>query len=127
MHESEPECHREETLMYDNRREKEKSCFRPDFLIRKKGWRTDTYAMLEIKQAPSPTTCMNNLLSDIKKISKIKPSALFVRTLLGLAIFKADKETFDLNDYFESVEAIFTAHEYMPIGNTGFMYLLFSS
>lgn len=79
-HASQPEWWREHSLPYDRRMQKEKWSLRPDFLIRKKGWKTETYMVLEIKQHPNPATCMRNMLSDYEKISKMKKSAMQMRS-----------------------------------------------
>ncbi|MDL0433993.1 hypothetical protein QPM17_22895 [Marinobacter sp. TBZ242] len=46
QHLTEPEWWREWSLDYDRRMEKGRTFCRPDFIIRKKGWRQESYAAL---------------------------------------------------------------------------------
>ncbi len=124
-HPSEPECYREMPLKFDRRREFEKIHFRPDFLIRKKGWRIENYAAVEIKQHPNPVSCIKNMLKDVEKVGKMKTSELNMRSLWVLGIFKADSEL-DLDELFdEHVDSDTNISTYDFIGNTGFAYMLF--
>lgn len=129
-HYSEPEWWREVALEYDQRREKERSFLRPDFLIRKKGWRTESYAVLEIKQHPDAGSCMNNMMRDMVKVSKMRQSALDMRTYWALGIFEtkeseAIKEMlFNKSDEY-NVQVNNTYHLIRPIPQTPYTYLLF--
>ena len=125
-HLSQPEWHRELPIEYDKRKEKYKTFFKPDFIIRKKGWRIDTYSAIEIKQHPNAASCIKNMIKDIDKVSKMRTSQLDMRTLWVLGIFKADKE--------EDLEEMVTEHiddDYLGylttdfIGDTGFAYVMF--
>lgn len=116
-HNSEPEWYRESPLKFDRRKEKEKSYFCPDFLIRKKGWTRESYVALEIKQHPIPASCIRNMRSDIDKVSKMRISELNIRTMWVLGIFKAEPS---LDKYTQPAPSICTF-----IGPTGFAYLLF--
>ncbi|MEI7868943.1 MAG: hypothetical protein WCI11_13720 [Candidatus Methylumidiphilus sp.] len=86
QHPSEPEWWREWPVEFDGRIEKEHLFCRPDFIIRKKGWRKYSYAALEVKQHPEAGICFSNLMKDIKKVAKVKASALDIRTFWVLAI-----------------------------------------
>lgn len=88
QHESFPEWWREWPVEFDRRREKEKIFCRPDFIIRKKGWRQDAYAALEVKQHPEAAVCFSNMMKDIEKIAKIKSSSLDVRSFWVLGIHR---------------------------------------
>jgi hypothetical protein len=92
-HESEVEWWRETILAYDGRKEAGKIFLKPDFLLRKKGWRKDSYAALEMKQHPDASSCINNMLKDIVKISKIRKSELDLRTYWALGVFLRDSKS----------------------------------
>lgn len=125
-HLSRPEWYREFPIEYDKRKEKNKSFFKPDFIIRKKGWKIDTYTAIEIKQHPSVASCIKNMIKDIEKVSKMKSSQLDMRTLWVLGIFKANKED-DLdelvNEYVDDDYATYLTTDF--IGDTGFAYVMF--
>lgn len=88
QHETEPEWWREWSIDYDRRIEKERTRCRPDFIIRKKGWRQESYAALEIKQHPDAGICFSNMMKDIQKISKVRTSSLDIRSFWVLGIHK---------------------------------------
>lgn len=88
QHESQPEWWREWSVDYDHRMEKEGNFCRPDFIIRKKGWRKESYAALELKQHPDAGTCFSNMMKDVQKISKVKASSLDIRSFWVLGIHK---------------------------------------
>ena len=90
LHKSEPEWGREIKLEFDRRSEKIRSYFRPDFIIRKKGWKIDTYAVLEVKQDKSIVSCIKKMQVDIEKVSKMRSSEIAMRSFWSLGIFKAD-------------------------------------
>lgn len=93
MHESSPEWWREETLDYDRRMEKEKSFLRPDFLIRKKGWKRESYFALELKQHPVATTCISNMVKDMRRIEKLRRSSIDLRAYWLLGIYFRESKT----------------------------------
>lgn len=97
-HDSEPEWWREWPAEFDGRREKAKKSCRPDFVIRKKGWRRDSYAVLEVKQHPQPGQCVNNMVVDLKKMEKIRRSSLDSRGfwVLGIHRWNSEKEMREL-------------------------------
>jgi hypothetical protein len=88
QHDSQPEWWREWPVDLDRRKEKERTFCRPDFIIRKKGWRRETYAAVEVKQHPDAEICFSNMMKDIEKISKVKVSALDIRSFWVLGIHK---------------------------------------
>lgn len=92
QHEEQPEWWRECTLDYDRRSEKEKFQCRPDFIIRKKGWRLESYVALEVKQHPSPAMCYTNMMKDLEKISKVRVSSLDIRDYFVLGIHEKYKK-----------------------------------
>ncbi|MFA7832763.1 hypothetical protein HQK30_12730 [Aeromonas hydrophila] len=87
-HHSEPEWKREQKLIVDGRKEKDKFHVKPDFLLRKKGWALEKYAALEIKIHPSVSSCIHNIFSDFNKVRKIRRSAIDLRSYWGLGICK---------------------------------------
>ncbi|MBU0501146.1 MAG: hypothetical protein KJ558_03715 [Gammaproteobacteria bacterium] len=88
QHESSPEWWREWPVEFDRRTEKERTFCRPDFIIRKKGWRKESFAALEVKQNPDPGLCFSYMMKDIKKISKVRRSALDLRTFWVLGVHR---------------------------------------
>lgn len=116
---------RETTLLMDGRKEKLKWQCRPDFIIRKKGWKQESYVILEIKQAIKPQDCMNLLWGDLNKISKVKSSEIDARLKCGLAIFQADHVQLEKTITHNELQRDTTASD--VIGDTGFSYLLFQT
>lgn len=98
QHHSMPEWWREYAVEFDRRREKMGVFCRPDFIIRKKGWRTDAYAALEVKQHPEASVCFSNMMKDITKIAKIRASSLDLRSfwVLGIHLRKPKAELFNM-------------------------------
>ena len=129
-HESEPEWWREYPFAFDYRMEKERIFLRPDFVIRKKHWATDRYLALEIKQHLQLGNCITNMISDLKKVAKIRKSEIDLRSYWALGIFQTDDEI-DLPELIESkmsgtalsYHESRTAISYIP--GTVFSYALF--
>ncbi|KAB2308697.1 hypothetical protein F8A87_13555 [Betaproteobacteria bacterium SCN2] len=130
MHESEPEWRREEALEYDRRLERTKQYLRPDFLIRKKGWKKESYLALELKQHRNAPACLANRAKDIVKLDKLRQSSIDLRSCWVLGVFERESKA-DLNeliaDTLESVD-----YDYDPeyvvnkyIWNTPFGYCIF--
>lgn len=110
QHESQPEWERERSIDYDHRMEKERNFCRPDFIIRKKRWRKESYTLLEVKQHPEAGTCLSNMIKDVKKISKIKESSLDVRGYVVLGIHRRQKK----GELRELIESRFKAENMKP-------------
>ncbi len=130
QHEAEAEWWRETIIAFDGRKESEKMYFKPDFLLRKKGWRKESYAALEMKQHPDAASCINNLLKDIVKVSKIKKSELDLRTYWALGVFLRDNKSELKDKLFEkALIAGVEIHESMLdikyIKNTNYAYIIF--
>lgn len=129
-HYSEPEWWREEALEYDRRQEKGKLFLKPDFLIRKKGWRTDSFVALEIKQHPDAGSCINNMMRDMVKVSKMRKSELDMRTYWALGLFEAKEPesikemVFNKADEY-NVLVSKTYHLIQQVPKTPYSYLLF--
>ncbi|WP_227107303.1 hypothetical protein [Chromobacterium rhizoryzae] len=129
-HNSEPEWWREVPLGYDLRREKERSFLKPDFLIRKKGWKIGSYAVLEIKQHPDVGNCMSNMMRDMVKVSKMRQSALEMRTYWALGIFEVEEPEVIREILFNKADEynvpVSTAYHLIEkIPKTPYCYLLF--
>ncbi|HEX5276217.1 MAG TPA: hypothetical protein VFW42_00950 [Fluviicoccus sp.] len=124
-HDSGLEWKREVTLKFDGRKERNKIYFRPDFILRKKHWTLGRYVALEIKQDPSPTACLNKLLSDIDKVSKIRPSELNIRSLWGLGITKLPEYKEPLPFLLEHIDEKSNVMLAKRIGNTEYVYFIF--
>ena len=73
-------------MEYDYRKVKDRSLLRPDFIIRKKGWRLDSFIALEFKQHPDAGACINNMLSDVEKVSRARESEIDIRSMWALGI-----------------------------------------
>lgn len=86
-HSSEPDWDREVALSVDKRKEKDRLAIRPDFIIRKKGWRQERYMALEMKIHPAAKSCIHNMMADFEKLGKMKASELDVRSYWGLGLF----------------------------------------
>ncbi|MCJ8146398.1 hypothetical protein MKI79_05720 [Acinetobacter sp. A3.8] len=99
-HSSSPEWYREESYEYDKRKEKIKLKLRPDFLVRKKGWRINEYMALEFKQNVQPRACLNNMITDLNKYSKIRGSNNDLRSVWTVGVFKTD-DIDSTQDHFE--------------------------
>lgn len=97
IHESEPEWQREVSLDYDHRIEKEKQFFRLDFLIRKKGWKKDSFFALDLKQHPKAEICIPNMTKDIDKIEKLRQSSIDLRAHWVLGVFLKESKA-DINE-----------------------------
>ncbi|WP_286751556.1 hypothetical protein [Pseudomonas sp. UBA2522] len=89
-HRSEPEWHREQSLEFDYRMEKQRYFFKPDFIIRKKHWVLDRYIALEIKQHIQQGNCISNMVADLVKVAKVRKSQLDLRSFWALGIFHTD-------------------------------------
>ena len=100
-HSSEPEWHREQSLEFDYRMEKQRYYFKPDFIIRKKHWALDRYVALEIKQHLHLGNCISNMVTDLAKVAKVRKSELDLRSFWALGIFQTDDGT-DMADLIES-------------------------
>ena len=129
-HDSEPEWHREEEHDYDRRMEKNKSFLKPDFLIRKKGWRKDSYFALEIKQHREAANCISNMKKDMARVEKIKQSSVDLRNYWVLGVYerksKADikeliTDALDLHGYEYDDNVVVNKF----INNTYFGYCIF--
>ncbi|CDG89380.1 hypothetical protein [Xenorhabdus bovienii] len=79
---------REYSFKYDNRKNKEGNYLKPDFLLRKKGWTTETYLAVEFKQNISPVSCVKNMISDLDKVSKIRKSEIELRSIWAVGVTK---------------------------------------
>ena len=92
-HDSDPEWYREWPVELDRRMEKNRYFCRPDFILRKKGWRKESYVALEMKQHPEPTVCISNMIKDVEKLYKAKTSSLDIRTFWVLGVHKRKDKT----------------------------------
>lgn len=122
---------REQILEFDYRQNKEKYYFRPDFLLRKKGWVQERYMAIEFKQNPHPTTCVKNMASDLKKIGQMRKSELDLRSVWAVGITKVIEndqlhslaETYLDKKYYQTKN--FNKHiQHYPIGNTPYCYII---
>lgn len=130
-HEDQPEWQREARFEFDYRRERYSSFLKPDFIIRKKGTALDRYIALEIKQHVQIGNCLTNMVSDLSKVSRIRRSAIDLRSYWALGIFRADDDD-DIEGAIENklIEYDLPIHwglmTHGKIGKTGFSYALMS-
>lgn len=111
--ESPPEWWREYSVDFDRRMEKLRGFCRPDFIIRKRGWREDRYAALEMKQHPDAGHCYNNMMVDIIKMGKAKASSLDIRSLWVLGVHDRRSKP----ELREMVEKRFSDNGFDPPGD----------
>ncbi|MDO0946110.1 hypothetical protein [Chromohalobacter israelensis] len=129
-HESEPEWWREKAIEYDYRSEREKYFLKPDFVIRKKGWRTDSYAALEIKQHRESGSCVNNMVKDMVRVAKARRSELDIRSYWAIGVMERESKS-EVRRKLEkridttNLELVDSCVEMRVIPNTRHMYLLF--
>lgn len=101
-HISEPQWDREKMFAFDKRKEKTRDGLKPDFLIRKKSAAKFRYIALEIKVKQEFSTCIDCMIKDMKKVSKVKQSELDIRSVCSLGIFThseiARKQIRDLSE-----------------------------
>ena len=97
-----PEWYREFSYEYDRRKEKIKLKLKPDFLIRKKGWKLNEYMALEFKQDVKPVSCLKKMLLDLDKYSKVRKSNDDIRSVWTLGIFYAE-DIGSIEDKFSKV------------------------
>lgn len=91
-HPSTPEWERERAFQFDYRRESMRSYLKPDFIIRKKGWATERYVALEIKQHTNLGNCASNMIDDLSKVAKMRKSEIDLRSYWALGIFRTDPD-----------------------------------
>lgn len=122
---------REQMLEFDYRQNKEKYYFRPDFLLRKKGWAQERYMAIEFKQNPNPTSCIKNMASDLKKIAQMRKSELDLRSVWAVGITKVietdqlhalaqnylDQKYYQTKNVNKHIQA-------NPIGKTPYCYMI---
>jgi hypothetical protein len=87
-HEGEPEWWIESSLEFDRRMEKRSKRFRADLLLRKKGWKNDTYTVIEMKQNNDYSVCVTSMVDDLNKLSKAKDSELDTRNIVAVGVYK---------------------------------------
>ena len=103
---------------------------RPDFVLRKKGWAKDRFLALEIKLHPLAKSCVHNMMADFKKLSKMKVSALDVRSFWGLGLFLTPHDQEPLDKIIDSkaeewgVNVTSSDAEFATIKGTRYSYVL---
>ncbi len=122
---------REQALEFDYRQNKGKYYFRPDFLLRKKGWAQERYMAIEFKQNPNPTACVKNMAGDLKKIGQMRKSELDLRSVWAVGITKViendqlssladhylDRKHYQTKSFNKHIQAF-------PIGKTPYCYII---
>lgn len=87
------EWYREYEILTDGRKEKLRKKVSADFIFRRKGFKRDSYIVLEFKQNPSPKSCFSNMLKDVDKIEKVKVSDIDMRNFWVVGIHCKDRMT----------------------------------
>lgn len=108
-----PEWYREFSYEYDRRKEKIKLKLKPDFLIRKKGWKLDEYMALEFKQDVKPVSCLKKMLLDLDKYTKVRKSNNNLRSIWTLGIFYAE----DIDAVQDKFSKVLVDHGYYKLEN----------
>ena|SRR5450830_84992 len=130
MHITEPEWGREVALDYDRRSEKNKKFLRPDFLIRKKGWRRESYFALEFKQHTVAANCISNMVKDMHRVEKLRRSTIDLRSYWLLGIYKRRPKS-EINELITNALSIYDYKYHLDsvvnkvIQNTPYGYCIF--
>lgn len=77
---------REGRYLLDRRMSLDKFYFKPDFILRKKGWGVDTYVALEFKQNSQPAACIRNMVLDLEKVAKARRSEVNLRSVWAIGV-----------------------------------------
>lgn len=129
---TEHEWWREQKLEYDYRQNKERLHFRPDFLLRKKGWTTGYYLALEFKQNNSATACVKNMIADIKKVGQMRKSQENLRSVWAVGITRQSDITRErlneltdryLDEKYYLTKRVNKHIQLVPIENTPYCYI----
>jgi hypothetical protein len=129
-HPSTPEWERERAFQFDYRRENVKWFLKPDFILRKKGWATERYVALEVKQHANLGNCVSNMIEDLAKVAKIRKSEIDLRSYWALGIFRTDTNL-DVEDVVSSklqdsgLEYHASVSSVNKIARTPYSYVLF--
>lgn len=86
-HDTQPEWWREEMLDYDKKLEDKKRFLRPDFIIRKKGWKRDSYVAIEFKQHVNAANCIANMQKDMHRVERMDHSNFSLRSYWVLGVY----------------------------------------
>ncbi|MFP3847794.1 hypothetical protein [Pseudomonas sp. W5-01] len=128
-HDSEPDWGRECAIEFDYRREKNRNFLKADFIIRKKHWAVDRWIALEVKQHVNAGNCINNMVTDLAKVAKMRKSELDMRSIWALGIFLDDEKDIPEMIRERLINAGQTYHEERmvtkTISRTSFSYALF--
>ncbi len=131
-HESSPVHSREERILFDRRRERERSFMRPDFIIQNPNQGLGRM-ILEIKQGRSINECINSMWGDLKKVAAAKQSHAKMESFWLLGIFPVEdgwskhKLSREVNQAIQECGGLADPNlkNCSRIGNTGMGYVLF--
>lgn len=93
QHPSDVEWWREFTLQAELPSESGRDRIRPDFLIRKKGWALESYAILEAKVKNGFSECIKEMVGDLRKASGIRTNELILRSHWAIGIHSVGEKT----------------------------------
>ena len=103
-HKSIAEWNNEEAFDVDNRKDKERSIARVDFVVRKKGTAKNRFMVWELKCKYKPTTCIRHMVEDMNKVEATKTKD-FMRSywLIGVhSAINSNKNIYQLIDSYNS-------------------------
>jgi hypothetical protein len=129
-HLSKPEWWREEILDYDQSLEKERKFLKPDFLIRKKGWKRETYVALEFKQHINASNCIANMRKDMQRVERLDQTSINLRSYWVMGVYQRQPK----NEIKALIIDALHTHDYeyelnltrnKVINNTPFGYCIF--
>ncbi len=124
------EWYREESYLTDKRISKGKKRIAVDYLIRKKNHSKDSFIALELKQNINPGACINGMINDVKKISKVRGSEDNFRCLINIGIHsqvdeklhKLDVQSRALRNEVKVIDGCLSIRN---IRNTNYAYTVF--
>ena len=102
-YEDNPEWWIESSLEFDRRMEKVKTLLRPDLLLRKKGWKSETYSIIEMKQKDNCSICVSEMVRDLNKVYKVKSSELEIRNIIAIGVHKRSDKSIIKKDIIKKL------------------------
>ncbi len=131
-HESLPVHNREEQILFDRRRVRDRSFMRPDFVIENPSQGLGRM-ILEIKQGKSINECIKNMWRDLEKVAAVKQSHARMESFWLLGVFPVEdgwskhKLSREVNQAIQDHGGLADPNlkNCSRIGSTGMGYVLF--
>ena len=126
-HANEIEWYREHQILADRRKNKERTKMSADFIFRRKGFKRDSYIVLEFKQNPSLKACFSRMVKDIEKIDCARASSIDMRNFWVVGIHpKSTMTKTEIKDFVSEkadIEKNSVVTRYIP--NTNYAFTIF--